>query len=185
MALSNWDTFAMNEKGEPCKGEFVSPLGVCVAIYKNWIYVRDEVAWKEGGHHIKPTVMEVFRSELEYKDISIVSDFIDNSVFVAVWIGWEHKGTLKGMVGCGVCGFDEEGEYVGVTEKHIDVLKDFLNTERDYFQIPSVLSKLSLGKGKRFNQGDMYFHEKLGTDKQCSVPRKAEEPFLTIMLKEM
>lgn len=182
MALSNWDTFAMNEKGEPCKGEFVSPLGVRVAIYKNRVYVYDEVAWQESMIcHNKPCVMEIFKSEMNYKDVYIISDFIDNAVYLAVF---SYTEPLTGMVGCGVYGFDEEGEYVGVREKHIDFLKDFLNTERDYYQIPNVFSKLSLRKGKRFNQGDMFFHDKIGTDKHCSVPGKAEEPILMKILKQ-
>lgn len=41
MALSNWDTMSMDEKGKTLSGEFVSPLGVKVEFYKNWIYVRE------------------------------------------------------------------------------------------------------------------------------------------------
>ena len=47
MALSNWATFSINEKGEACGGEFVSPQGVEVEIYKSWFYVRDKGAWRK------------------------------------------------------------------------------------------------------------------------------------------
>ncbi len=181
MALSNWDTFAMNEKGEPCKGEFISPLGVRVTIYKNWVYVYDEVAWQENIKcHQKPCVMEIFKSEMQYKDVVIVSDFIDNTIYLAVF---SYTEPLTGMVGVGSYGFDDDGKYVGVTKTHLRKLKDFLETETNYFSIPVELKELSLKDGNRFNQGDMFFHEKLGIDKQCSVPGKAEEPILMKMLK--
>ena len=59
MALSNWDTFAVDEKGEPTDGRFTSALGVEVEIYKNWLYVRDEQAWRDGGRFVSPTVMSM------------------------------------------------------------------------------------------------------------------------------
>lgn len=71
MALSNWDTLALNEKGESTNGVFTSPLGVTVEIYKNWLYVRDPKAWQEGGSYVHPVVMEVQKGSFHYKDVQI------------------------------------------------------------------------------------------------------------------
>lgn len=186
MALSNWDTFAMNEKGEPCKGEFVSPLGVNVGIYKNWIYVRDEIAWQEGGHFIKPTIMEIYDSIVRYKDVSIISKSEDGTIYMVAWSGWSHKATLKGITGIGCYGYADD-KYVGVTNEQLKRLKKILNTEYEcgWYSVPEEFKNIDLSKGKRFNQGDMFFHEQLGTDKQCSVIGDAGEPILSKALKDI
>ena len=187
IALSNWDTLSFNEKGEPVGGIFRSPMGVDVEIYKNWIYIKDKAAWQKGAY-AEPFIMEIWKSELCYKDVHVVSDFVENSIFVAAWSGWMHENTLKGMVGCGVYGFDSNGEYVGVTRTHLSYLKLFLESkypfkERIYFIIPNSLKDIELENGKRFNQGDMFFHKEIGTNTQCSTIGKAEEPVMMKILK--
>lgn len=72
MALSNWDTLAVDEAGEPTNGVFASPLGVTVEIYKNWLYVRDPRGWQEGAF-TEPTVMQVDSGHLIYKDVQITA----------------------------------------------------------------------------------------------------------------
>ena len=45
MALSNWDTLAIDPDGNPTKGEF--QIGdYVVEIYKNWIYLKNSNLWK-------------------------------------------------------------------------------------------------------------------------------------------
>lgn len=73
MALSNWETLAVNAKGEPINGVFVSKLGVKVDFYKNWLYVADEAAWVEGCRYTKPTIMNVDSGEFTYKDVTIIA----------------------------------------------------------------------------------------------------------------
>ena len=89
MALSNWDIFAMNHKGEPCNGKFISPSGIEVGIYKIWIYVRD----KECGDCNRPnnTVMQIYESRLSYKDVQIVSIFKNYTLYMAVWSGIDNE----------------------------------------------------------------------------------------------
>ena len=55
MALSNWATLAWDENGEPCDGRLEAE-GISIAIYKNWIYVRDEKAWKLLWQHTFPKI---------------------------------------------------------------------------------------------------------------------------------
>jgi len=73
MALSNWDSMAVNAKGEPTNGVFVSKMGVTVEIYKNWLYLRDPDAWREGGPYVEATVAQIDNGSFQYKDVHIAA----------------------------------------------------------------------------------------------------------------
>lgn len=254
MALSNWDTLAVNQTGESTNGVFVSPLGVSVEFYKNWLYVRDKQGWNKGGRFVEPTVMQVEHGVLHYKDVSITAirgpqngvyavvqstvypphltedcakckakakayrheqncpDFVDTKYFV--------------MVGCGVYGYSGE-DWVGVDDESKKFLVDWIQkSEQEEFPVPrQLVNKLAtegdirahfaskgqrvtriteenvyiayeshlfedhvrgvdLSKALRFNQGDAYFANKLGTDIPATEPGTAEEPWMTQMLKK-
>lgn len=49
MALSSYATMAFTHEGKPNNGAYISPCGVNVEVYKNWIYIYDEKAWQENG----------------------------------------------------------------------------------------------------------------------------------------
>lgn len=128
MALSDYDSMVLNEKGEPCDGSFTSPLGVRVEFYKNWLYVSDENAWREGGSYIKPTVMEIQEGDLTYLDVHIIAfRGPQNGVFALVHSSHYDNGedgskdysmppTITGMIGCSVVAYSGN-EYVGVSEE--------------------------------------------------------------------
>lgn len=110
MAGGNWATFGQDH--------ITSEMGVTVGIYKNQLYVTDEKAWEAGSIFSKPTVMQVQSGNFTYKDINIYAerDYEDN-IFVVV--------TTQGkdpMISCGVYGFGETGEWLGVTEAHKQTL---------------------------------------------------------------
>ena len=175
MALSNWDIFAMDAEGNPCNGKFVSPLGIEVEIYKRWIYVRD----KEGGTNSgRPnnTLMQVYESRLNYKDVNIASIFKNYTIYLAVWSGYEDEKNFSGMVGIGSS---------GVTQKQVERLRKFLHAKSLIYEIdiPKKLAELDLSKGKRFNQGDMFFHRTIGLDMQCTNIGEAKEPHIVKMIK--
>ena len=50
MALSNWDTLALNEKGKVLSGSWESFKKVGIEIYKAFIYVRDKKAWNDKDY---------------------------------------------------------------------------------------------------------------------------------------
>lgn len=102
MALSNWETLAVNAKGEPINGVFVSKLGVSVEFYKNWLYVRDPKGWLEGGHFIEPTVMKVESCELAYKDVRIIAKRGPQDGIYAVIYSQRFERVPEG--GCTACG---------------------------------------------------------------------------------
>lgn len=117
MALSNWDDWSVDDKGKSCSGEFTSNAGVRIAVYKNWLYVYDEKAWEENSGFAKPVIMNIDEGHLQYKDVHIVAiRGPQEGVFAAVWSGYEHLDNFKGMIGCGVYGYNGS-EWVGVKQE--------------------------------------------------------------------
>lgn len=190
MALSNWDTLAVNEKGEAINGVFTSPMGVTVEFYKNWLYVRDEKGWVEGGAFVKPTVMEVQHGYFTYKDVHIIAARgPQGGIFACVWSGseWAKPSTVTGMVGCGVYGY-EDHDFVGVTAVSKSWLKAWL-TETDEagdpnVDAPKVFTQLDFDKTLRFNQGDAYFAKHLGRDVPATPVGEQEAPALEKAIKK-
>jgi hypothetical protein len=176
MSLSNWDTMAFDEKGEPTNGVFVSKLGVCVAFYKNWLYVRDEKAWEEGGAYIKPTVMHVQSGDLHYKDVGIHAlRGPQNGIFAVVYSGYGKE--APGMLGCGVSGYEGD-DWVGVTPATIEWWAAHLEELEVPFEI-------DLKKGQRFNQGDAYFAKALGEDVPATNAGEAEKPVMETIVERL
>jgi hypothetical protein len=191
MALSNWDTFAIDHRGNPCKGEFISPDGIKVRIYKNWLYLSDNSWGKIGERYVRPYSMEIFDSRLAVKDTRLVSLFVRGSIYVAVWSGYENvtdndEDSLKGMVGIGSSGYSND-KYVGISDKQLIRLRKFLNESTTVCEItiPTIFKDIDFSKGKRFNQGDMFFHEAIGLEKQCSEIGSAEEPILSKIFRKI
>lgn len=177
MALSNWDTFSVNEKGET-GGSFISPLGVEVSIYKNWLYISDQKAWVDGCPYTKPIIMEVTKGKLTYKDVDIIAKRGPQSgIFCIISVPAYRNSEKKelAMVGAGVYGFDGE-EWVGVTDVSIEFLENLLE---EHLSI-----KVDLKKGMRFNQGDRYLSKKMGLDSEiCTKVGESEEPIFMKMIK--
>lgn len=116
MALSNWATLALNLDGkriDTVGTEWpVSKLGVRIEIYKNWLYVSDAKAWRDGGTYVEPIVMQINHGELNYLDWHIVAvRGPQQGVFVVATTRDGDK--LTGFVGCGVYGYDDH-RWVGV-----------------------------------------------------------------------
>lgn len=176
MALSNWATIAINEKGEATEGTFVSPLGVTVEFYKNWLSVCDRRAWEEGGAFTEPHVMHVQHGNLAYKDVRIVAfrgpQF---GVYAAIMSGYEK---FTAMIGCGVNGFDDADKWVGVLPESVAWFRAQLNVETDDYDIPRDLIARLDGNVKHHNQGDAYFTQNLGGDTPMSPIGETTPPLI-------
>ncbi len=223
MALSSWDTLAVDLNGEPQEGFFVSPDGVQVSIYKNWIYVDDPKAWREKGNFTKSTIMEMHHGDIHYHDVEIRAiRGPQYGVYVACWHADYSCKPAKfvGMIGCGVSGYaetkdDEDPIWVGVTPESVEFLQKWIShKERHWtdeevdemvaglnnpdldpkdwekelkescnFDFPEEIAGVSLGKGIRYNQGNMYFAEKSGMPLEATEPGESEEPAISQMLK--
>lgn len=198
MALSNWDTLALTHDGAASDGSFTSPLGIQVEFYKNWLYIRDPKGWRAGGHYLEPTVAEVTSGRLVYQDVTIeVLRGPQNGVYAVVWSGHKHDGSIRGIVGCGVSGYDGE-TWTGVLPASLAWWRERLTeTERAVLEydgerheyddpvldVPDVFRKLDWSGAVRFNQGDAYFAARLGGPLPATVPGAADDPMLMRALK--
>jgi hypothetical protein len=131
MALSNWDTAAIDLDGNPVTGVVRSPLGVVVRIYKNWLYVEDAEAYKGGGF-TSPVVAHINEGSLVYRDVFIEAVRGPQSgVYVVAWSYRDpndYKAGMVGMVGCGVHGYDDR-TFVGVKPESLQWLQDRLRAK--------------------------------------------------------
>jgi len=212
MALSNWDTLAVNLKGEPQSGFFVSPGGVKVEIYKNWVYIHDPEAWREKGSYVKDTIMQINHGDLHYHDVEIRAiRGPQEGIYVACWhTDYKDEEIIyTGMVGCGVYGFAGE-EWIGVTPESVAFLQKWISykertwtdegvddmvahlanpdidpkdwrkeLQEEYtFDFPEEIAGVKLDQAIRYNQGNMYFTEKVGMPLEATKPG---EPSSTIL----
>jgi len=189
MALSNWDTYALDEKSRPTNGVFVSPLGVQVEIYKNWIYVRDTKAWEDGGGYIEPVIMEIQHGELTYKDIHIHAiRGPQNGIYLCVHTSWwssKEEDEKYMMIGIGCYGYSDH-DWIGVQDGSVEFLKEFLTgLVKDYTISEDMIKDIDYEKGLRFNQGDAYFAKALGFETPATEPGEAEGTILEEMIDNM
>jgi len=132
-----YDTLALNEKGESVNGIYVSPYGIEVEFYKNWIYIRDEKGHDEDVSFSNNVVMEFHEGLITYKDTNIVSvRGPQNSICAVIWSGYGKD--VTGMIGVSCYGYDKD-KWVGVNEDTINHLKNefLLKTVRKRFAVCS------------------------------------------------
>lgn len=107
MAQSNYDQLAIDVSGKKVEcATYVSPAGVGVQIYKNWVYVLDENAWRNDSQFVRPVVMQVNQGLLVYRDTTI---FVMRGPLEGAYVGaynykYPRRGDprLTGMIGIGV-----------------------------------------------------------------------------------
>jgi hypothetical protein len=225
MALSNWDTLAVDLQGNSIGGSYVSPAGVGVEIYKNWLYIQDQKAWRKGSY-CKPTIMEIQHGHLTYCDVEIHAiRGPQNGVYVACW-NWAFdekkrgdRPEYMGMVGCGVYGYDYD-EWIGVTDSSKAFLQTWVSTQyalydeeqiqrmleqmrRDKrsaediadaerimrelaYDFPKAIAQVQIGENAlRFNQGDAYFAEQLGSEVPATETGKAQPTVMSEIIDAM
>lgn len=186
MALSNWDTLSVNETGESCAGSFVSPLGIQVEIYKNWLYVRSELMWLEGGNYVFPTIAEIREGELVIGDVHIVCRRgPQEGVYAFVWHSRYDRELKQSfvtlMAGCGVYGYrtdTDEAEYIGVTTGSLAFLARLTRQLVASSDIPQDFGLIEWDKVARFNQGDQFFASTYGIDTPETAPGNADGQLL-------
>lgn len=179
MALSDYDTLAINHTGAATNGSFISPLGVSVDLYKNWIYVRDPDAWQPGAY-VRPTIMEIQDGFIRYRDVTIVAMRRikpTRSIFALAYSGYNYDSSYSGMVGVAGIGWRRD-EFTGITNEHLAILRDWLGSIRDRHQMTDAMVRVGFEPVARFNQGDAYIAKHLGFDAPMSDPGNADVPLL-------
>ncbi len=185
MALSNWTTVAWNENGDPCEGK-IEANEVIVEIYKNWLYVRDEKAWRESSGYMRPVVMKVLCGQLEYCGLKIIASRGRNDeLFVVIEYDNNDYTERRQLIGIACYGYDDE-EYVGVTEGTKKEFLDWIEKSRDdwppgvYIHSDTIDKIKGNDQHKEFNQGDAFLVKELGLG---DVPVNTDEPLLNKALK--
>ena len=188
MALSNWDTFALDKDGKSVVGRIISPLGIVIEIYKNWLYVRDERAWIDGGSFVEPTIMEIQEGIITYLDTKIYARRGPKyGIYCVVKCTDRSDKDYKKwidtyMFGIGCSGFKGD-RYVGVEPRDVEFLMRFVRRiNRDHLFDDKTILTLDTSKGLRYNQGDGFFQDATGQKSTGTKPGEAEDPWLIQML---
>jgi hypothetical protein len=164
MALSNWDTLAIDRNGESIEGRLTTPKGVSIEIYKNWAHVLDPKAWSEDNSYVEPVIMVIEDGHLTYKDLEIFAKRgPQNGIYlVAIWRQYgdkpDYKMTWGGMVAIGCYGFSDEGEWNGVEKESVDFLKNMIEEcHNEYILDKDAFVDIDFENALRYCQGDAYF----------------------------
>lgn len=197
MALSNWDTLAVDHKGESVGGSWTSPAGVTVEFYKNWLYVRHPKAWTKASSFIKPVIMQINSGDFTYLDVNIHAvRGPKNGVYAAIWTSKyqeqsKEKGapyvppTVTGMVGIGCYGFKNEVDLVLAEKGRKPEPGDFWNSHQsnksgewrhfleNWREVNGALTKVESIEYKGYDLDDLW----VGVE-------KAEIEFLQKFLKD-
>lgn len=71
MALSNWDTLAIDTAGNPCDGSIRGEEGSSVEVYKNWLYVNDPRMHYEKSQYTRCVIAEIMEGCITLSDFTI------------------------------------------------------------------------------------------------------------------
>lgn len=161
MALSNWATAAVDEKGQPSNGLFTSVLGVTVEIYKNWLYVHDPAAWREGGPYVHPVVMSINAGEVSYQDVRVLAvRGPKEGVYAIVWSGYESDPDFRAMIGIGCYGY-EGRVWRGIERSDIAHLETLFHENGPFSSFDGSLACHPGLLDGAFNQGARFIIEAL------------------------
>lgn len=189
MALSNWDTLALDKDGQPCNGvllrKFKDGSYSAVEIYKNWLYVRDTTMWSKNKNFIEPTIAQISEGEIFISDYNIHAIRGPQiSVLAYIETGYKNDNSFDCMCGIGCCGFDNE-DWIGVRQETFNKLIEYLeHLSEDYIVEKDYIKTIKDSVPLRFNQGDGYFAEKFNKEELTQVTEigKAEKPVMIQMI---
>lgn len=214
MALSNWDTMAVDLDGKPASSSFTSPSGVTVEVYKNWLYIRDPKAWRESSSYEEPTVAELSNGELCYQDVTIAAKRgPQEGVYAVIWVpGYKYQpkdGKLdyalpeRGMIACGVYGYDGH-DFVGVRPESVQwFIYQLRGQHKEFYDIdgrqigidvsdwdcgagfPKRVRTLDFSQAVRYNQGDAFFADRASVPVDSTKPGEAGPTVLSQLIDDM
>lgn len=182
MALSNWDTLAVDETGAPLTDPLLTTAGgVSFVFYKNWVYVRSPELWFPGCGFTSPTIAQIDEGEVRIGGASLLAVRGPRDGIYALVTEQVHNGEgwrQRAMIGC-ACEAYVGDTWTGVGEAEVAFLQAFLRERADEF------GDLDLGRAVRHNQGDAFFAGRFGIETPSSAPGRAEEPLFLDALEGM
>jgi hypothetical protein len=191
MALSDYVVLAQDEHGKEIGDRIVSPMGIGVEIYKNWLYVRDGRSWRSRSRFTSPTVMMIRQGNLIYQDLNILAlRGPQDGVYVVAW-HTDSRGRPHGMIGCGTEAHIEDRNHrhreTGVTGRSLAWFRKELHREeeawgamgtedpgtgkwisiphstiQEVYDVPDCFREARLGRSRWANQGSMFMSRAMG-----------------------
>ena len=149
-----------------------------VEIYKNYLHVGSPTRWNDSGGYIEPYLMHIEEGEISLGLSSLQIKAVrgpQNGVFALVYktdyeeIDSKRWTVYRGQLLAGVYGFDDDAEWIGVSDESMDFLKKWLSNE-----MAEPFSAIDLSRAVRFNQGDAFFAAEFDTQTPTSAPGEAE-----------
>lgn len=155
MALSNWDTAAWDQDGNPIEGKLTVGQ-ISIEIYKNWIYVRDPERWAKGLYgYSNNVVMEIQFGDITYRGFRIRAvRGPQNSIMAVVEHGYKFQGNYQAMFAIGGYAY-YRNKCVGVQQKTIEKFRTV-----KYFQDEGIIFP-EFKVLRRYNQGDAFLSKEL------------------------
>jgi hypothetical protein len=187
MALSNWDTLAINRDGHATTGDLTTPKGVVVEIYKNWIHITDnKTKFPDGA----PLSFSIDHGKITYRDLNVYAERgpQDGVFLIAWWSDWQEAPEPKiiwdGIVAVGCYGFSGD-EWIGVEEESVKFLSEMIERAHQEFVINDYMfASIDFTNAIRYNQGDAYFAQKGFVEGGIGTRvGEVEQPVMIQMLK--
>jgi len=194
MALSNWATAAWNEKGEPTIARMKLD-DLYIELYKTYISIADEKAWREGEMFIKPWVIHVYEGCMEYRRIRICAARAKAQQGIFFYI-YDTK-TEKMLLGIGVYGFNDhpskcrkweeidgekvcvdwEDEWIGIKKETFQEFLEWLKRvpEEKAWHWFSMPRPPEIKEFWYYNQGTLYIVEHLSKQQVTDEDIKDQE----------
>jgi len=172
MALGNWDKLCFDESGNLAPRGLVSPMGVSVYLYKDWVFVDDPraVEGRQGRLFADGTVMRVKSGHLTYLDVELHVQHcqtVDDRETVLLVAWCPYMDDPVGISGVGTRLHDDRGTRVGVTVEQLMGL----------FQLWSLAGELTESYCP-FNVGKLEFRGGIafcGREPLLTVPPSSQE----------
>lgn len=169
-------------------GVFQSPTSnFFVEIYKNWAYLHSPSTstGKKNMDLTRPAVGQLMEGDLRIAGLEIkaIRGPQEGIVLLAYTTdnGEDAQGhyyRYQGLLGTGVYGYDDVGEFVGVLPKTTVWIREQACTI-----LPSFVCAIDLLESERFNQGDAFFAEEFGIETPASNPGEVSEPLINDAIK--
>lgn len=104
MALSNWDTLAINKDGKPAPGRHTFTGGTTLEIYKNWCYVSNEKMYVKESSFEPPVIASINGCDMNLAGLTIKAiRGKQDSIFLFAQAG--HEETFEVFAGIGCYGY--------------------------------------------------------------------------------
>ena len=145
MAIANYASWSIDERGLDAHCDFVSPMGIHVNIHKDFAYLDDPAAWTKLRADNPPHIVaEIHAGMLCYKDLHMCSRTTPSGLFfLACWAfqpgvkvetaaTWEY---IHALYGIGKYAF-EGNNYIGVTGEDIQAFYEWLDEQHEEYDAP-------------------------------------------------